>query len=380
MTVHSRIDRRALLPLAACISALNVSLCAQADDTTPVDELSATGMVQIFGTAWDQDESGQADPAGFGDPEADPGVGIQRARIGLVGKRGPVDGLVEFGMAAPLDAPSPDFGFGVIEANVAGNFAIGANSLRVSAGLQKVPFSRDLLISIRDQMFLERTVAGQWMSPVRDVGAIADFQTAFGLRARAAVFNGSNSIYGDDNAGKSLVGRLEYAKGDTYRSWSPKGESAFGIAVAALRDGGLATNTTSFNADLLVRVAGVNLTLEATQASEEPLADAPAQPSVLDPTVSRGLSGQVSYFIPVGKKNSGIEPGIRFSSYDPATWAEDNGDVAIINAGAMWRQAVPGVDLGVGYIHRVEVHGRTIPNDTARMWVQFADRRKIAAN
>jgi hypothetical protein len=357
---------------------------ALADEAAPeeLNALHATGLLQVWGTVFDQDEDPLADPAGFGDPEHDPGISVQRARLGLSGVRGDtqrsLNGNIEFGIGAPFDAPTPDAGFGVIEANLGANFALGEQQLRISAGLQKLPFSRDLLFSARDQLFQERTVASQWMSPVRDAGAIVDFESKFGVRARAGVFNGSGQLYGDDNSGKTLVGRLEFAKGDTYRTWSPAGSPAIGVAVAALNDQGIATSTTTLNADLLVRVANVNLYAEGTRSVETPREGAGAAPAVLDPTVSLGASAQLSYFIPAGKaETSGIEPGVRFSYFDSATWSEDNGDVGLLQAGATWRHIVPGFDVGAGYVHRMEFGGRNLANDTARIWVQFADKRPI---
>ena len=59
-----------------------------------------------------------------------------------------------------------------------------------------------------------------------------------------------------------------------------------------------------------------------------------------------------------------------FATFDDAAAYDDNGDVQLIDAGFTWRNPIPGFDLGAGYIHRAEVHGRTIPNDSVRVWIQ----------
>src|SRR5512137_2715001 len=96
-------DRSRAIALVAAlpVATFALPLTARADEPsfTPV------ALVQVWGTAWDQDLDAQADPAGYGDPEDDPGFRIRRARLGGTGEIG--SGLwyaVVFGVSSPYDA------------------------------------------------------------------------------------------------------------------------------------------------------------------------------------------------------------------------------------------------------------------------------------
>src|SRR5690606_6944733 len=77
---------------------------------------------------------------------------------------------------------------------------------------------------------------------------------------------------------------------------------------------------------------------------------------------------QASYTqrMPVG----GLEIGVRGEVFDDSIDLRDNGDLALIFGGLTWRDPLPGLDVGLGYIHRAELAGRTLDNDTVRLWVQ----------
>ena len=102
----------------------------------------------------------------------------------------------------------------------------------------------------------------------------------------------------------------------------------------------------------------------------------PGDATVVDPEVrvntqQLAWSAQLSYFIPVGEGMGGIEPAVRAASYDDAMGVSDNGDVLILHAGASYRDVAPGIDVGLGFVHREELGGRGLPNDTARIWLQL---------
>jgi hypothetical protein len=327
-----------------------------------------TALVQTWLTAFDQDTDPQADPASYGDPEQDIGFSITRARAGLRGEADRVLYEVSVGVGSPFDRlSSEELSVGIIDAFV----GVALGDLTISGGTQRVPFSRDTLISSTDLVFQERSVGHSWIAPGREVGAVADFRHSSGFRARLGGFNGGGTLFGnDDNA---LLGalRLEFAKGDIYRSWDPSGETAFGVGLASFYAGGLTSRRLAAGGDVLFRVAHFNVMGEVSWLSIQPGDANVIQPDVLETTGQLGWSAQISYFIPVGDGDGGLEPAVRAASFDDAMGISDNGDVLILHAGASWRDVTPGVDVGLGFIHREEMGGRALANDTARLWLQF---------
>ena len=79
------------------------SSIALADDHV---EISPTAQLQVWTTVWDQDQDPTADPAGYGDPENDPGFSIRRGRIGIEANAN-IEGLFQMGIGAPYDALTP---------------------------------------------------------------------------------------------------------------------------------------------------------------------------------------------------------------------------------------------------------------------------------
>ncbi|MBT3221781.1 MAG: hypothetical protein HN348_22105, partial [Proteobacteria bacterium] len=92
-------------------------------------------------------------------------------------------------------------------------------------------------------------------------------------------------------------------------------------------------------------------------------------PAVRATTNRFGGMAQLSYFFPLWE--GGIEPAVRIATFDDAAHMKDNGDVSIIHMGVNWRDITPGVDLGAGFVHRMEREGNKAPNDTMRLWAQF---------
>jgi hypothetical protein len=334
-------------------------------------EITPTIQLQVWTTVWDQDEDETADPAGYGDPEHDPGFTIRRGRAGLAAVYGPIDAFVEIGVGAPSDALiATDTDVRIQNAHIRGSQKLGPGTGRISAGLIKVPFSREAIMSSRDLTFQDRAVHTGWMAPIQDLGVLADWEADFGLRVQAGVFNGGGNIFSDDGSGLLYGGRLEYSKGDTYVTSGPADPVAFGAGISAYFDDDIATQTFAFEGDFLLRAWRFHATGEYAQAMISPGDSTVDLPDVLTKTTRRGISGQIGYTQPLGQ--GGLEIATRIGTFDDATSLQNNGDVAIIHAGATWRDLVPTLDLGVGFIHREELQGRKIANDTIRIWTQFA--------
>jgi hypothetical protein len=355
-----------LLPV--CVLLVSASAVARAEDG---DGATLRTQLQLWGTLLDQDQDKQADPAGYGDPEDDPGVALERAKLGIDGKKGVIAYSLILGLGRRYDAlQAEEAGFGLDT----GVIAWSPNDVfTLSAGYDTVPFSREAQISSRDLLFEERSVGTEYIAPYHQAGVLADVVTPVGVRVRAGVYNGDDpSLFGDDNIGKMLVGRVEWTTGDNaYTTFADPDDNAVGIGVAALSDTDVATSTMSLGVDALVRVSGFSLLAEAGREAQKPRKVDEGTTDVLTPVSRYGAMGQVAYFVPLGDNDGeGLEPGVRFAWFDSDTRQNDNGDLALLHVGATWRNPFPSIDVGAGYIHRFEFGGRTLSNDTVRVWIQ----------
>lgn len=329
----------------------------------PGPRVSPTALFQIWGTAYDQDLDPQADPAGYGDPEDDPGFKIRRARIGLAGDLAPELAFeVLFGAESPYDTWSEtDTDVGLVDAS----FTWHRAGFSVSAGQQKVPYSREQLISARDLVFTERAVSTAHLVPDRETGVVGGWRGS-GLDVRLGAFNGTGSFLGDDNTGMLLAGRVEYAN-DPHRAfttWGQVDSLTFAVAGNGYYDDDLSTRTVGFGGDFLLRVSGLALLVEAHHVTLEPTSTDVSDPEVSDTTPRLGGMAQVGYTV------GPLEPAVRVSMFDDHTGYEDNGDVLEVLGGVTWHLVDDVGRLGLGYVHRQERAGRAVPNDTVRAWGQ----------
>lgn len=352
---------------ALYLVALSTALASPAFADAPV--LTPYALVQAWGTIMDQDQNPQADPAGYGDPEADPGVSIRRARLGLSGHYKVIDYRVAFGMSSPADIyfqPQPLIG--VVDAYAGVTAHTKPGDLHVTVGTQKVPVSRESLISSRDLLFQERAVVTNHLAPAREAGVMAEYTLHDGLKFTAGAFNGNGSILGDNNTGMLTAARIEYSHGDSYTTFTATHDNAWGVGIDASYNDDVATGTLRFGADALVRTGPIAVLAEGAYDRLTPTHTTVAPPTVVSNTDQYGALLQVSGYVPMFV--GGLEIGARAEIFDDAIKLRDNGDVGILYGGATWRDPFPGVDVGLGYIHREELAGARIPNDTIRLWTQ----------
>ncbi len=353
-----------------------------ADEATRTNgSLHLWGQLQTWATLADQDLELQADPATYGDPEADPGFSVARARLGFdgflpLGDRtccGQVDYAISVGIGAPYDALSSEPSGSVQMVDAFGRWAQpwswGVTS--VAAGMQRVPFGREAMMSSAQIVFQERSVATSWLTPSREVGAVLGQSVQFGdsgpsALIRGGLYNGNGALFGDQDPGLMAALRAELLYGDAYQTWSSDLSSAFGVGGSVLRDDELPSDTGSREVDLLARYKWVTVTGELI-SSRITLGDTDVVvPEVFAETNRLGIQGQLSVYVPL--PSGGVEVAGRYSSFDDDRSLDNVGDVQIIHAGLSWRDALPGFDLGGGYIHREE--RASLSNDTVRLWMQ----------
>ncbi|MBA2321635.1 MAG: hypothetical protein H0V89_10815 [Deltaproteobacteria bacterium] len=380
--------RLAIAPLALW------SATANAEDGGA--EIHPVAQLQVWATVIDQDVSDVADPATYGDPEVDPGFQLYRARAGAagafdgpdgIGESNAVDFKVWFGVSPAYDVPQASLlgdvsTVGLVDAWLRWSVRTGLGDTEVAAGVMTVPFNRERLISSTDLLFQERSVGGEWTTAARDTGAVAaqSFELGDGalvprIKVAVGVYNGEpDAILGNALPGLMEVGRVEFELGDAYRTWDPEGDPAFGAGFAARNETDPATDTFTWTGDLLVRAWYVCLLAEFSQQSIALGDTTVLAPGINADTERRGAMGQLSFFVPI-RDDRGVEIGGRYALFDDDVSTVSTGDVSIVHAGATWRSALPGLDLGAGYIHRAEpAEVGAFANDSVRLWTQVALR------
>lgn len=342
----------------------------------PVPWLVPNIQIQTWFTAYDQYEDLQSDPATYGDPNHRVGFNVPRGRMGFSGGWGITDFALRFGSLSPYDALDPRNSRSIQIVDAWGRVSIpsAGGTTRIMVGHMPIAYSRETMMSSNDLVFQEIGVSSAWLSPVYDVGLAASHVWKW-LALSAGLYNGNGDVWGDDDPGLMFTGRLDItAGGDGFRTNDTRDTVAFGAAYRYNRR--FSSTEQAVNVDFLGRVKGLSLLVEGGMVFLNPDEDPIFLPPGV-PEVTRQMGGliQLSYYadLPIGS----IEPAIRISTYDDATHLRDNGDVAILHSGLNWREPVPFVDVGAAYIHRMELHGRQIDNDSFRVFfgVRYPSRR-----
>ena len=125
--------------LLSCFALASAPASGEASEGAP--ELNPFILGQVWGTAWDQDLSSQADPTGYGDPEDDPGFKVRRARVGATGGYQQLSYAVSVGFSSGADAFSAgDHDIQLVDAWAGYQLS---DRIGVEVGATKVPFGRE---------------------------------------------------------------------------------------------------------------------------------------------------------------------------------------------------------------------------------------------
>ena len=356
--------------LTPTLAAANDDAGEKADERVTLPAPTVTGLLQVWGTLYDQDENPLTDPASYGDPEDDPGFKIRRARIGLGGQEAGARYDLTFGFSSGFDAlggpPETD-----IQLISASGGLKAAKGVWVDAGVVKVPTSRSFLMSASELALGDRPVGSNALVPAREVGVTVDARVGAGDglrgRGRVGVFNGNGSLVGDDNAGKMVAARFEgmMGPGETYKTFGKVEGLTLGFAGDVVYSADLVTSNLHYGGDVLVRVAGLAVLVEGHMSTITPTNTELDLPGTLGETPRIGTVAQIGYSI------KRWEPVVRFSTFDDHTGFEDNGDIAIGEGGVVWHGKADHIRAGALYVSRLELAGQPAANDSARLWMQL---------
>lgn len=346
--------------------ALSIMNSALADDV--IADPQPFGLLHMWTTVYDMDENEVADPAGYGDPEDDIGFKLRRTRAGISGVNDQTRYRVSVGMSSPFDA-TLNRGSERIDLVDAYFSWKALNGLWVTGGVQKVPVSREQIMSSSDLVLAERAAASVWMVPNREVGLLGDYTVdmkSSKLNVQAGVFNGNGSLLGDDNAGKMLAGRVEYTMGEgAYNTFGATDGLVLGVAVDGYLNQDIATQDLGYGADVIVRAAGLSVLGEFRMRTLSPTDTTVDVPAVLSETQQMGYLAQVGYS--VGQ----FEPTVRYSSFDDNMDLVNAGDGREVSAGVTWHNKTDSVRIGGSYVLRLEDDAYVVSNDTARLWMML---------
>ena len=218
-------------------------------------------LVQSYITLYDQDEDALADPIGYGDPEDDVGSRIRRTCrihrsircVEVLDYLRYVDAIRRHIRRTRPRYSSCGCQFGLRP--------VAGVPLWVTAGVQKFPYRGaicPLLICLATRAF-----SSVWMVPNRDTGVVARYkigQNNSKVLLYAGVFNGNESLFGDDNVGKSLVGRVDFTSGTaaTLKTYGVVDGVTVGLGGDVQYNQGIATDETILGGDLIVRAQGLH--------------------------------------------------------------------------------------------------------------------------
>lgn len=335
--------------------------CAHKKEFDLRDYVEPVALLQVWGTAMDQDTDAQADATGYGDPEDDPGIKLKRLRLGIKGHAKALHWRFVLGTDAPYDGlETPDEGVGIEDAEVGFE---PMKDIGLEVGKGKIPFSRDQMMSAGDLTFTERGIAGEHIAPDRSLGA-SIYASRWGGKIQVGVYNSGGTLFGDDNPGKTYAGRLEYTlgKADPYKFYggAEKKEFALGIGASGFLTNDVSTDTSGVGADLMVRALGISVMVDAAMSSLTPTNTTVASPEVVGDTDRQGITAQISYAL------GPIEPAVRYTAFKDSGL----GDYSQFLGGLAVHCADDHVRVGAAYVLRMEGQS-PVENDTVRLWAQF---------
>ena len=191
-----------------------------------------------------------------------------------------------------------------------------AAPLRITAGLHKMPFSREELVSVRRMTMVERTRTNDAFGDVgylgRDIGVTVDgdlFEDRFPVGYAAGVYNGNRGrLSRDDNNAKQFAERL---------TADPFGWLSVGLNANQRNDSLTGRFVTAWGGDIAVRSGEAAVTAEALYGNATP------------------GTGMLGVHVAASYRFGAVEPAVRLEWLDPDRTRADDEETELA-AGLNW--------------------------------------------
>ena len=328
------------------------------------------GLVQAQAAPWVGEDTLIQD----GDLAEEPGFRLRRARFGLKGKAWKV---MDFEISTQADV----YGIDLLDAWI--GYRLGTE-LGFTLGAKKVPFSRFTLMGSGKGALIERPMGTTAMAPDRQLGFTLEGEVADGAFGYAVgVYNGferRTNFFEGYTHGSSLLGnrltRLATAvrltseplgKLGTAMADLEGGDFRFGVGAAGFYNGGATTTSYGWEVDLHLKVSGFHLAAEYVQDHASPT-EKPTTSLTIPAEVGRSaLAAEMGYMILPAQ--FGVT--VRGELVDDNDGDENNGDIMVIAGGIQYYWHATGLRAGLDFIHREELKGQSLDNDTVAFQLQL---------
>lgn len=322
--------------------------------------LSIGGMIQVQGAFYVGDDS---NITAHHDPMDSEGFRVRRARIGFGG-----DLARHFRYYLAIDlkdtvlaASGGDHGSELLDAKVSWErFPF----LRVSAGVDKVPFSLYALQSSSKLELMERPLTTQLIAPDRRVG-ITVAGDVWRLQYAAGLYNGSTGVTsGNQMAGMAVGGQLMFNVLGKPNRFVP-GPLRVAVGGGYMFDNGEAVDFHRISGALDVRVFRIRLMGELLWESSTP--DAVPMGVAEAGEVQRwGAAGDLSVFV----WRELIQVALRYEYLVDNEQLQTFGKLQLFTGGVNVYLYQHRLKLNVNYTHRAELDGSAWDNDIAYAQIQ----------
>ena len=333
------------------------------DDEKSDFEFDYVGLVQVQAAPL----TGADNLIQDGDLAEEPGFRLRRARFGLKGKAW---NLMDFEISTQADV----YGIDLLDAWI--GYRLGTE-VGFTLGAKKVPFSRFALMGSGKGALIERPMGTTAMAPGRQLGLTVEGDVADGAFGYAmGVYNGferrtnffEGYAYGSALLGNRLtrlatvlrltsepLGKIGHTMADL-----KGGDFRLGVGASGFYNDGTTTTTYGWEADVHVKVAGFHLAAEYTQDHASPVQKPTTSLTVPAEIGRSALAAEMGYMI----LPTQLGVTVRGELVDDNDTDENNGDVLVIAGGVQYYWYETGLRVGLDYIHRQELHGQNLDNDT----------------
>jgi mono/diheme cytochrome c family protein len=252
-------------------------------------------------------------------------------------------------------------------------------------GAQKVPFSRFAMTSSSRGSLIERPLSVDALAPYRQMGMTFEGTIGAGLASYAlGVYNGldrhtnfhegyvENPVFQGNRFNKvSVAGRLSLeplgAVGPDMADLD-EGGLRLGVGMSVLHNEGATTRTTAWTADVVVKVAGLHFIAEYLADTSEPTIR-PTTPQTIPAQADRfGVIGEVGYML----LPSQLGVTARVEWFDDDEAVDNSGDQLVATGGLQYYWHRHHFKAALNYIHREELFGPSLDNDTLLLSAHFS--------